>query len=321
MVYKFRKYENDINFNLNITFKHGLGDCAQFVTLLDLYRRRGYNIAVVYDRDKQALFDLAGFPYANQGVNHPWLYYAGFNEPRPVEEAYSNKVGMLLNKWPLPIAGIGWEEICANHKPFNTTIDKKYIERTKRLLDHLPRPIILVHTQGVSTTNMKELPAKTVQCLYEKLLELGSVVELDWTGRAIKFANANFRNLHRDWGVLPLPYLFALLTLADVIIGIDSGPIHVARFFPIRKIFLGVHHYFGSVALPAPEQLCLAKHVERKPNVSRRRLWNVYEYTNDEPTVEDILAQCKECCDPVIQNWLVMQCCNRWCSIFVMDFM
>ena len=43
-------------------FDHGLGDCVQMAHVLDLYRRRGYDIQVHYEPNKQAVFETAGFP-------------------------------------------------------------------------------------------------------------------------------------------------------------------------------------------------------------------------------------------------------------------
>jgi len=102
---------------------------------------------------------------------------------------------------------------------------------------------------------------------------------LDWDRRVPRLASYRVRHLS-EFGHCPLDLLLALMTQADLLIGVDSGPLHVSRFTDIPTI--GVWqpgHYPGTYTLPRPEQLnvVLADHT-RQWNKFKRIPWNLVEH-------------------------------------------
>ena len=88
---------------LKVWFNHGLGDCVQFVHLLQLYRRRGWQIQVHYEPNKAPLFQAAGVEYIDKiaGVpHHGWWHPGDFNRPRVEDDLAGSKTGSNINKSP-----------------------------------------------------------------------------------------------------------------------------------------------------------------------------------------------------------------------------
>ena len=109
------------------------------------------------------------------------------------------------------------------------------------------------------------------------------MILLDWDQRVPRLASYRVRHLS-DFGECPLEMLLALMTEADLLIGVDSGPLHLSRFTNIPTI--GVWqpgHYPATYTLPRPEQLnvVLADHT-RLWNKFKRIPWNLVEHPGTE---------------------------------------
>ncbi|MGD6027781.1 glycosyltransferase family 9 protein, partial [Xanthomonas citri pv. citri] len=116
---------------------------------------------------------------------------------------------------------------------------------------------------------------------YEQFLDHcdGTLILLDWDQRVPRLESFRVRHL-TDFGDCPLEKLLALMTQADLLIGVDSGPLHVSRFTDIPTI--GVWqpgHYATTYTLPRAEQLnlVLADHT-RQWNRYKRIPWNMVEH-------------------------------------------
>src|SRR6478735_2663105 len=103
--------------DLHISFDHGVGDCVQFATLMQLYRRRGYNVRVHYAADKEPIWHAAGIEsWPRDCLRHEWRYTSEFNHSDPLREGSGNKVFANLNVAPLPDLGSPdelWAELAA----------------------------------------------------------------------------------------------------------------------------------------------------------------------------------------------------------------
>lgn len=69
-----------------------------------------------------------------------------------------------------------------------------------------------------------------------------------------------------DFGPCPLDLLLALMLEADLLIGVDSGPLHLSRFTDIPTVGVWMPgHYPATYTLPRPEQLnvVLADHTRQ----------------------------------------------------------
>lgn len=280
---------------LHVWFDHGLGDCCHFALLLQLYKKRGYDVYVHYEQNKSEVWQIAGTPYCELSGTpyHQWGYPDHFNVPSIDHDGSGNKIYHNLNRLPLPPIGDAdylWDELARVTLSGEVLYSRGIEAEVERFLRNLPRPIILVHTAGSNLQPSKNLPDNMVADLYERLLDgsQGSIILLDWDNRVPRLASARVRHLRTDWGHIDLTRLWHLMVGADLMIGIDSGPLHFSAFtdLPCLGVFHG--HYPTSVVLPRQRTALLTRSMYRKENVSKRHRWNVLEYNDDMPTAEEI---------------------------------
>lgn len=283
---------------LDIWFDHGLGDVVQFVHLLQLYQRRGYTVRVHYEGNKRPIFDAAGIPYWDTPKNyHHWRYFPDFNHPDPEVEGSGNKTYQNLNTETLPPIGAPadlWRELAQVNLEdgFDKLITPDVKAEVERFLEGLPRPVVLIHTHGSNFGDRKNIPADTAAELYRLLLAgmPGSLVLLDWDFRVPTPEHSRVRHIKRDWGHLTILQLAALMGAADLLIGIDSGPFHLANM--TRLPSLGVFHQFfpWCVTLPRPSgrSTVLTRDSHHHCTAHRRKLWHPIEYPAPMPTADHI---------------------------------
>jgi hypothetical protein len=154
---------------LRIRFDHGLGDCVHFAHLLQLYKRRHYEVFVHFEDNKDIVWKAAGIPWGELDGSdyHPWAYSAEFNRPEPDIDSSGSKTASNLNQAPLPNIGDVnslWEELCSVNLEgsIDRYITDANIEEVATFLQHLPRPIILLHTSGTNMPGSKNLPHDVV---------------------------------------------------------------------------------------------------------------------------------------------------------------
>jgi ADP-heptose:LPS heptosyltransferase len=152
-----------------------------------------------------------------------------------------------------------WEEFCEQRLGLSEHIPAGDWDDVQSFVKSLPRPVVLLHTIGNSRQDTKSLsPGFTVE-LYQQLLDRidGSILMLDWDNRVPRFPSNRVRHLLDDWKRIDLPSLIGLIEAADLLIGIDSGPLHAARFTDTPSIGLFPHlaHYPPYIALPRVAQM------------------------------------------------------------------
>lgn len=269
-----------------VRFHHGLGDCAYFAHLTPLYTRRGYRIEVECTPDKRILFEAAGATVIESGADHvhAWGYPSGGTHEGHGNFGQGSKIGHNISEGPLPHIGDKaelWDELCASRIDIVPHLSEEVRATAKRWLERLPRPVVLFHQKGNTAQDRKSLPDDVTIEFYKTFLDQcdGTLILLDWDQRVPRLASYRVRHL-TDLGPCSLETLLALMTEADLMIGVDSGPLHLSRFTNIPTIGLWrPGHYPTTYTLPRPEQLnvVLADHT-RQWNKFKRIPWNIYEH-------------------------------------------
>ena len=286
---------------LRVWFDHGLGDCVHFIQVLQLYRDRNYLVSVHFEHNKSAIWHAAGIPRCElDGTpRHEFVYDGFFNQPNVKEDWSGSKTAFNMTYPPMPPlgpTGLLWEELVTVDQ---TDAVAQYIadhpatQQMQRALADLPRPIVLLHTNGSNWAAMKNIPPDVARELYDRLLEhtAASIVLLDWDWRVPPPRNnCRVRHVARDFGHLSTAHLLALMQEASLIIGIDSGPLHAAIL--TNTPALGVFHNFypSCVTLPRARSAFMTRNADtyRPINQARRKRWSILEYGGDVPTAEDI---------------------------------
>ena len=150
-----------------------------------------------------------------------------------------------------------WDELCASRIDIRPHLSAETLDTARRWLARLPRPVVLLHQKGNTAQERKSLSNSVTEAFYREFLDRcdGALNLLDWDQRVPRLASYRVRHLS-DFGPCPLDLLLALMTEADLLIGVDSGPLHLSRFTNIPT--LGVWqpgHYPATYTLPRPEQL------------------------------------------------------------------
>lgn len=117
-------------------------------------------------------------------------------------------------------------------------------------------PIVLIHYEGNTSADRKNLSVELVRALCEQIIQSGAIpVILDWDRRSPLPDGQRIHNPHTDldlWGGTgtgDAEVLAALTQLSALMIGVDSGPLHVAgaTSTPTIAVWTGHHplHYFS----------------------------------------------------------------------------
>jgi ADP-heptose:LPS heptosyltransferase len=271
---------------LRVAFHHGLGDCVYFAHLLPLYIRRGYAVEVVCTPDKAILFRAAGASTTSSGAapEHPWSYPAETTHPGQGRFWQGSKMAGNLSAPPLPAIGDRaelWQEYLDQRLDVAPHLPAEAVQTAQRWLAELPRPVVLLHTRGNTGQGRKDLPDELTLELYKALLDRldGTLLLLDWDHRVPRLASARVRHLS-ELGPCPTEVLLALLAGADLMVGVDSGPLHAARCSDIATVGLWMPgHYPSTYCLPRPRQVNLVLAEPTRPwNRYKRVPWNIIEH-------------------------------------------
>jgi ADP-heptose:LPS heptosyltransferase len=271
---------------VRVAFRHGLGDCVYFAHMLPLYAWRGIAIEVVCTPDKAVLFRAAGAKACESGAapEHPWGYPGEHTHAGQGRFWQGSKMGNNLSAPPLPAIGkreTVWDEYCSVRVDALAHVSAEAARTAERWLGGMPQPVVLLHTRGNTGGGRKDLPDATALELYKALLDGfdGSLVLLDWDRRAPRLASRRVRHLE-ELGPCPTEVMLALISRAALMVGIDSGPLHAARFTDTPTVGVWMPgHYPATYSLPRRRQLnvVLAEHT-RQWNRYKRVPWNVVEH-------------------------------------------
>jgi hypothetical protein len=79
--------------------------------VLQLYKRRGFDVQIHYEENKKAIWDAAGVQYygapgaPNGAAYHHWNYYPGFNRPMPECEHFEAFASRASASYSFPQIG------------------------------------------------------------------------------------------------------------------------------------------------------------------------------------------------------------------------
>lgn len=314
---------------LNVWFDHGGGDCVHFAHICQLYKKRGYDVHVHYEPNKDFIFKAAGLPYAplDGCPKHGFPYLYDFNAPRPSPPWGGNKLAGNLNLAPMPKIGELpdlWDELCqVNLEGCGAAlISDKARKDAWKLVGDLPRPLIFLHSHGTNMPAAKNIPNDICIELYRLLLEEGgSVLLVDWDYRVPTPPHGRIRHLKRDWGHISIEQFAALMELADLLIGVDSFPYHFATYTETPALGLFTHHYPACVTLPRARNVNMTRNADsyQPVNVARRKVWNIVEYPGTYPPAADIARHARRMLAPrryvpSVGRDVMMQQWVDWCK-------
>lgn len=284
--------------DIAVTFCHGLGDCAHFAHLLQLYKRRGYTVGVAGEANKRFVWQVAGVELLDEGScgckNHGWTYPNEF-EDLDQPDHLGNKVAFGLNNAPLPVIDEPrealWDELCKVRLQAAPLIPDECFAEADWFLDGMPRPIVLLHSDGTNWAMRKNLPVSTSLGVLRGLLErfAGSIIVLDWDARAPMIGHERVKGIRPGWGMIDPPRLAALYERSDLMIGVDSGPFHWAAVTRIPA--LGI---FRTIApcrccLPNPNATYMVSGTQHHQWARRSDTWRFVEYAGVEPDSLEIV--------------------------------
>jgi hypothetical protein len=223
---------------LQVNFAHGLGDCVYFAHQLPLYQRRGWEIVVSCSPEKEFLFRAAGVPVS--ASPDAGLAVAWFEGEEPSEELrFDNywrwsKLARNLSLEPMPDIGHPaalWNEYCAISLDARPYLAGHANEALGMYVNRLTPPLILLHSQGATDGERKNIPPGLLRLVCRELLARseGTILLLDSEADVPPVPHWRVRHVQRDFGRLSIHQLLFLLDRADLAIGIDSGPLHLAR--------------------------------------------------------------------------------------------
>lgn len=291
---------------VRVAFHHGLGDCCYFAHLLPMYIKRGIDVEVSCTPDKAVLFRAAGATTTTEGgaPAHPWGYPAEHTHQGHGRFWQGSKPGNGISAAPLPHIGERaalWQEYCDVRIDAVRALPAEAVATAGRWLGQLPRPVILLHTRGNTGGGRKDLPDPVAANLYKALLDGcdGSLVLLDWDGRVPRLASHRVRHLD-ELGACPTEVMLALIGRADLLVGVDSGPLHAARFTDTPAVGVWMPgHYPATYALPRRRQLnvVLADHT-RQWNRYKRVPWNIVEHPGSGHDGEKLARLCLRMLEP-----------------------
>lgn len=275
--------------------RHGLGDVCQASLLVQLYRRLGYRVKVQCEPNKEFVWKVAGCETQFDGdfPDHPWNYPSQFDD-LCYPDCIANKTAFNIGRPPLPgLEGNRdylWDQLCDVRLSAKEFISDRARREAERFVDSLPRPIICLHSSGSNWRERKSLPVDLSFSLIMRLLEStpGSVVSLDWDGRDPVVASYRCRSILTNWGKIDPERLCALFELSDLMIGIDSGPFHLASLTSIPAIGIFTDLHPTQCCLPNPNAIYLTpdKHAGELEKPDRTDRWKFGFYPGDKPDAD-----------------------------------
>lgn len=267
----------------HLNFPHGLGDAANFAHALALWVNRGHEIHVHCSPDKRYLFQAAAAHYAESpGTPHHYPH-APDTMPTMVNEYAENKCGWNLCQPPLPNIGSVaalWPELLEVKLSLEDFVTK---DMKQDIFDYLlqfrSRPIILIHSRANTSAPNKNMTEDQERALYRALLERtnATLILLDWDNRVARFDHWRVRHLTDDFHGLNLPELWYLIEMSNLLIGVDSGPLHFCRFTSTPAIGYWHQHQPSKFALPRDRTLHLTPNSHGIWNSYRRHSFNIVD--------------------------------------------
>ena len=230
---------------------HGLGDQSNAIHLFDQWRRAGDKFIIAAGAFRW-LWEACGYTTCDTATaHHPWLEPMAARREFLHEPWDGAKVGRNITEHPLEWIGAPsevWPRVVATRFDLDHAVPQDAKDRVARLIDGMPRPLIVWHSRGTTSPGRKNPPANLETDIGHALLDLGSVVYCQWSHGGPDYRTYRFRTAQPD-----LPTLYWLTRSADLFVGVDSGPYHYARFTRTPRVGLWFDIPAWHASLPSPE--------------------------------------------------------------------
>ena len=280
---------------------HGLGDVVHAATALRLFVHRGYDVQIQVEPNKRWLWQAAGIPIYDGDEPlpiHPYYYPDDFLDLFKPDHTHS-KIAHLFEVAELPKLGTKedvWRMVCSERIDASAALSERVIREVEDFLKDLPRPIVLLHSKGTNWQEKKSIPDATAFALICELLASfdGSVVTLDWDERAPTLGSRRVRSICPHWGHMSSEHFGALCQLSDLLIGVDSGPFHLAGWFDIPTLYVSREIPPVRCCLPSPNATYLVPARDHGHWIARGPEWKFAEFQGTEATVMDIVILANE---------------------------
>ncbi len=292
---------------IHVDFHHGLGDCAYFAHQLAVYRENGFEIKVHCALDKEFMFRpfQDSIPGAS-GSRVSWNHGKSFESLDDSNHWCANKAFVNFGTPPMPMIEVEqsdlWSQFANTRIDLEAYIGRQAVETVSSYFAPLPRPIVLLHTRGNSFQEAKSVPDTLALDIYREIIDQtdGTLILLDWDNRVPRVAHGRVRHLTDDWKHLSAEELFAAITQADLLVGIDSGPLHLCRFTKTPAVGLWFNrHHPAKYSLPRDEQVNVTlKRNSANENKYTRWFYNVVEEQGEQIRASTVGRVCRQMLQP-----------------------
>ncbi|MDB5338395.1 MAG: hypothetical protein JWN70_4014, partial [Planctomycetaceae bacterium] len=295
---------------------HGLGDCVHAATALRLYIQRGYDVQIQVEDNKRWLWEAAGIPiYEGEEPLpvHPYYYpdMGKFWDLSAPDHTYS-KIAHFFEVAELPKLGTKeevWAAVCSERVDARGAVSVEVMNDVEKFLEGLPKPIVLLHSKGSNWQEKKSIPDATAFTLICELVGSfsGSIVTLDWDRRSPTLGHERVRSICPHWGHMSTEHFGALCQLSDLLIGVDSGPFHLAGWFGIPTLYVSRQIPPVRCCLPSPNATYLVPAKDHDYWAARGPEWKFAEYQGAEAIVQDIVVTALTILEPESVEVVTMQ--------------
>jgi hypothetical protein len=306
---------------VSIRFEHGLGDCSNFAQQVPLYLRRGHKIEIECTLDKEPVFRAAGANIVQHAAAvHGWPHAPSPGRPDHDDHWSGNKPAYNLSQHPLPDIGRYrdlWSEYCNVDITLDQFITQQHTDTIDRFFESVTGQVICLHTYGNTGTESKNLNDEETIRLYRGLLDYTdtTLLLLDWDNRVPRISSHRVRHLSQI-GHIDVLTLYYLLQRAALLIGVDSGPLHFARFTKCPVVGLWTHHFPSHFSLPRRNTLHVVSREWHEWAKFRRVAFQIVECPSGKQLDGDWISHLVMECFPTLTqpDWARLALLRQWMS-------
>ena len=286
---------------LKVRLEAGLGDAVAASMVIKVLENHGHNITVSVNSNRTFVYECAGVPTTPMEPSvpfHRWRYYDDDwgDMSKPVWQSSKPMMAFRDDVFPkLEPASALWSELCAIRVSAREKIKPDVAKEVKSFLDGLPKPILALHTAGNSFASKKNLSHDVSIGVMDRWLQQtkGSIVQINADKGEPSHQHPHVKT-HRSWRRIGLDWLCGLFYEADLMIGVDSGPFHLAAFTDVPC--LGVFRQIQPIhcAIPNPNAHYLVSDLHHETWEKEKHDWQFIEYRGPEPDADDVFAAAME---------------------------
>ncbi|MBS0261819.1 MAG: FkbM family methyltransferase [Planctomycetes bacterium] len=255
------KPARELAMNVLINFRHGFGDAIQLTIILKHLRkyRPNWNVDVAALVGKHSAFHgLCRNIYILEREFPPCCDYGQrFNlDWNECHSVYSDSPSTKAERCLREEFGITPDpELCSYSiqvREGARDLARQYLETVCRVTatEGGRYPVVLIHFEGNTSADHKNIPSPIVARLCEDIIDAGHVpVILDWDYRNTLadgvriFCPDQRAELWHGTGTGDAESLAALIERASLVVGIDSGPLHVAAATSTPTLGIWTRHH------------------------------------------------------------------------------